>query len=85
MMFSSSFDDLIVGAPLYTVRKDARIIADAGRVDVFFQTAQVRLSLLFENGSNTFRLNFVAQIDSKTIDRRKTGEWTFWTRYYQPW
>ena len=34
-------DDLLVGAPLYTVRKDNRIIPEAGRVDVFYQTRQV--------------------------------------------
>ncbi len=34
-------DDLIVGAPLYMVKKDGRIISDAGRIDVFYQTRQV--------------------------------------------
>jgi len=34
-------DDLLVGAPLYTVKKEGRIIADAGRVDVFYQTPEV--------------------------------------------
>jgi hypothetical protein len=34
-------DDLLVGAPLYTVKKDGRIISDVGRVDVFYQTRQV--------------------------------------------
>jgi hypothetical protein len=34
-------DDLLVGAPLYTVKKDGRILPDAGRVDVFYQTAEV--------------------------------------------
>lgn len=36
-------DDLLVGAPLYTVKKDGRIIPDAGRIDVFYQTRQVCL------------------------------------------
>jgi len=36
-------DDLVVGAPLYSVKKDGRIIADAGRVDIFYQTRQVCL------------------------------------------
>jgi hypothetical protein len=34
-------DDLLVGAPLYTVKKDGRILPDAGRVDVFYQTSEV--------------------------------------------
>lgn len=34
-------DDLLVGAPLYTIKKDGRIIADAGRVDIFLQTPEV--------------------------------------------
>jgi hypothetical protein len=34
-------DDLVVGAPLFTVKKDGRIISDAGRIDVFYQTSQV--------------------------------------------
>jgi hypothetical protein len=33
---------LLVGAPLYTVKKDGRIIPDAGRVDIFLQTPEVR-------------------------------------------
>ncbi len=40
-------DDLLVGAPLYTVKKDGRIIPDAGRVDVFYQTRQVCLFVFF--------------------------------------
>ena len=39
----SRLDDLLVGAPLYSVKKDGRIIADAGRVDVFYQTADVTI------------------------------------------
>ena len=34
-------DDLLVGAPLYIVKKDGRIIVDAGRVDIFHQTKDV--------------------------------------------
>ena len=41
-------DDLLVGAPLYTVKKDGRILADAGRVDVFYQTPEVCLEIFFE-------------------------------------
>lgn len=40
-MLCSRLDDLLVGAPLYTVKKEGRIIADAGRVDVFYQTPEV--------------------------------------------
>ena len=43
-VFSFGFyrlDDLLVGAPLYTVKKDGRIIPDAGRVDIFYQTSEV--------------------------------------------
>lgn len=40
-------DDLLVGAPLYTVKKDGRILADAGRVDVFYQTPEVCLEIFF--------------------------------------
>jgi hypothetical protein len=32
---------LLIGAPLYTIKKDGRILADAGRVDVFYQTTEV--------------------------------------------
>ncbi len=34
-------DDLLVGAPLYTIKKDGRILPDAGRVDIFYQTPEV--------------------------------------------
>ncbi len=47
-MFSLDFyrlDDLLVGAPLYSVKKDGRIIPDAGRVDIFYQTSEVYLFL----------------------------------------
>ncbi|CAF1902329.1 unnamed protein product [Rotaria magnacalcarata] len=40
---NDGLDDLIVGAPLYTVRKDGRIIAEAGRADIFFQTPEHNL------------------------------------------
>lgn len=40
-------DDLLVGAPLYSVRKDGRIIADAGRVDIFYQTIEVCVLIAF--------------------------------------
>lgn len=38
---SCRLDDLLVGAPLYTVKKDARIIPDAGRVVIYHQTPEV--------------------------------------------
>jgi len=47
-VFSLDFyrlDDLLVGAPLYSVKKDGRIIPDAGRVDIFYQTSEVYLFL----------------------------------------
>ncbi|CAF1962458.1 unnamed protein product [Rotaria magnacalcarata] len=40
---NDGFDDLLIGAPLYTVKKDGRILADAGRVDIFYQTSQHKL------------------------------------------
>ncbi|CAF2584154.1 unnamed protein product [Rotaria sp. Silwood2] len=40
---NDGLDDLLVGAPFYTVKKDGRIIADAGRVDIFYQTAEHNL------------------------------------------
>ena len=39
--FLYRLDDLLVGAPLYTVKKDARIIPDAGRVVIYHQTPEV--------------------------------------------
>jgi len=42
-------DDLLVGAPLYTVKKDGRIIPDAGRVDIFYQTSKVCFCFSWKN------------------------------------
>ena len=39
--FFRRLDDLLIGAPLYTVKKDGRILADAGRVDIYYQTPEV--------------------------------------------
>ncbi|CAF1299687.1 unnamed protein product [Didymodactylos carnosus] len=38
-------DDLLVGVPLFTSRKDGRILSDAGRVEVYYQTKQHELIL----------------------------------------
>ncbi len=46
LLFINRLDDLLVGAPLYTVRKDGRIIPDAGRVDIFHQTPEVFVFVL---------------------------------------
>ncbi|CAF0948012.1 unnamed protein product [Adineta steineri] len=40
---NDGLDDLLVGAPLYTVKKDGRIIPDAGRVVIFHQTPEHKL------------------------------------------
>ncbi|CAF0811798.1 unnamed protein product [Rotaria sp. Silwood1] len=40
---NDGLDDLLIGAPLYTVKKDGRILADAGRVDIFYQTFEHKL------------------------------------------
>jgi len=42
-------DDLLIGAPLYTVKKDGRILPDAGRVDVFYQTPEVCFFCFLKN------------------------------------
>ncbi|CAF1211795.1 unnamed protein product [Adineta ricciae] len=40
---NDGLDDLLIGAPLYTVKKDGRILADAGRVDIYYQTPEHNL------------------------------------------
>ncbi|CAF0808563.1 unnamed protein product [Adineta steineri] len=40
---NDGLDDLLVGAPLYTVKKDGRILPDAGRVDIYYQTSEHNL------------------------------------------
>ncbi|CAF1171757.1 unnamed protein product [Adineta ricciae] len=40
---NDGLDDLLVGAPLYTVKKDARIIPDAGRIVIYHQTPEHKL------------------------------------------
>ncbi|CAF1283642.1 unnamed protein product [Didymodactylos carnosus] len=42
---NDGLDDLLVGAPLYTIRKDGRILSDAGRVKVYYQNKQHELIL----------------------------------------
>ena len=41
VVFFIRLDDLLVGAPLYIVKKEGRILVDAGRVDIFYQTTDV--------------------------------------------
>jgi len=41
LFYVHRLDDLLIGAPLYTIKKDGRIIPDAGRVDIFLQTSEV--------------------------------------------
>ena len=76
LRLSNRLDDLLVGAPLYTVKKDGRIIADAGRVDVFYQNRQV--GFLFRLFDCSIIENFSSIIlyeSSRLKEHEKEDDW----------